>query len=418
MHAPIAPTEHSKHRLPMAEFIALMASMTAINALGVDMMLAALPDIGRALHVSVENHQQLVLSVYIGSFGIGQLFWGPLADRFGRRPILFGAIIVYAAMSFLAAHAGSFELLLGARALQGLSSASTRVLTNSIIRDCYAGRRMAKIMSLAFMVFLAVPILAPTLGQLVLYVAPWHWIFYVLGGFSLCVGLWAAIRLPETLERVNRRPISLASISRATREVLTDRYSIGYTVAAGCIYGGLMGFLNSSQQILAHTFHRPELFTICFASIVAFMAVSALLNARLVEHFGQRLLSHFALLAIILICAIRLAIVLSGHETLVLFIVLSGLTFLFYGLTGSNFGSMAMEPMGHIAGTAASIQGFVSTMMGTAIGLLIGQSFAGTTLPLTLGWEVGGLVALAIVLVVERGRLFHAHNVELGPLAR
>lgn len=412
MHAPAFPTEQSKHRLPMSEFIALMAALTAINALGIDMMLAALPDIGRALHVTVENHQQLVLSVYIGSFGVGQLFWGPLADRFGRRPILFGAILVYAAMSFLAAHAGSFELLLAARTLQGLSAASTRVLTNSIIRDCYAGRRMAKIMSLAFMVFLAVPILAPTLGQLILFVAPWHWIFYVLGAFSLCVGLWAAIRLPETLDRANRRPISLASIGRAAREIVTNRYSIGYTIAAGCIYGALMGFLNSAQQILAHTFHRPDLFTVCFAAIVAFMAVSALLNARLVERFGQRLLSHVALLAMILICVVRLGFVLTGHETLVLFIVLSGLTFLFYGLTGSNFGSMAMEPMGHIAGTAASVQGFVSTMMGTAIGLLIGQSFAGTTLPLTLGWEASGLVALAIVLVVERGRLFRPHNVE------
>ena len=416
MHAPVsASIDRAKHGLPMAEFIAMMASLTAVNALGVDMMLAALPAIGRALKVSVENHQQLVITVYIGSFGVGQLFWGPLADRYGRRPILFGAMAVYAAMAFLAAHAQSFEMLLAARALQGLSAASSRVLSSSIIRDCYSGRRMAKIMSLAFMVFLAVPILAPTLGQLILLVAPWHWIFYVLGAFSLFVGLWAYVRLPETLDRVNRRPISVKAMAAVAREVLTNRYSLGYTLGAGCIYGALMGFLNSSQQILAHTFHRPELFTLCFASIVVFMAAAALLNSRVVERFGMRMISHAALLAMIAICAIRLLLVVTGHETLVLFVVLGGVSFFFYGLTGSNFNSMAIEPMGHIAGTAASVQGFVSTMMGTAIGTVIGQSFAGTTLPLTLGWELGGLFSLAVVLIVERGRLFHAHNPRPGP---
>lgn len=413
MHAPSPePTNDVAHGLPMWEFIVMMASLTAVNALGIDMMLAALPEIGQALHISVENHQQLVVSVYIGAFGIGQLFWGPLADRFGRRPILLGAMVVYAAMSFLAAHAESFELLLAARAAQGLSAASSRVLTSSIIRDCYSGRHMAKIMSLSFMAFLAVPVLAPALGQIVLLVAPWHWIFYVLGAFSLGVGLWAGLRLPETLAPANRRPISVLAIARAARQVVTNRYSLGYAVAMGCLFGALLGFIASSQQILAHVFGRPDLFSLCFGAIVAFMAFAALLNARIVERFGQRLISHTALLAMVLVCAVRLLLVITGHETLTLFILLSGMSFLFHGLCGSNFGSMAMEPMGHIAGTASSIQGFISTMIGTLIGHMIGQSFAGTTLPLTLGWEVSGLIALAIVLMVERGRLFHAHNAQ------
>ncbi len=413
MHAPAAPpTDEAAHGLPLWEFVAMMASLTAVNALGIDMMLAALPEIGRSLQVSVENHQQLVITVYIGAFGIGQLFWGPLADRFGRRPILFGAMGIYAAMSFLAAYAESFELLLVARALQGLSSASTRVLSSSIIRDCYSGRRMAKIMSLSFMAFLAIPVLAPGLGQLVLLVAPWHWIFFVLGGFSLCVALWAGLRLPETLDPMNRRPINIAAIARAAVQVVTNRYSLGYTVAMGCIYGALLGFLNSAQQILAHVFHRPELFSLVFATIVAFMIVSALTNARVVERFGMRLISHMALLVMIAVCAIRLLLVVTGQETLVLFAVMSGLTFLFYGLCGSNFGAMAMEPMGHLAGTAASVQGFISTMMGTAVGAVIGQCFAGTTLPLTLGWGLGGVAALIVVLIVERGRLFRAYNIQ------
>jgi DHA1 family bicyclomycin/chloramphenicol resistance-like MFS transporter len=403
-------TDQPAHRLPLWEFIVLIASITAVNALGIDMMLAALPEIGREMRLSVENHQQLVISVYVASFGVGQLIWGPLADRYGRRPILLGAMAVYAAMSFLAALAGDFELLLGARALQGLTAASTRVLSSSIVRDCYAGRPMAKIMSLSFMVFLAVPLLAPSLGQLILLVAPWHWIFYLLGGFSLAVALWAGLRLPETLRPENRQPINVKAILRASGQVLTNRYSVGYAVAMGFIYGGLMGFLNSCQQIFAERFGRPELFGICFGAIVFFMVASALLNARIVERFGQRLISHVALLAMIAICIGRLALVITGHETLILFIVLSGISFFFYGMCGSNFGSMAMEPMGHIAGTASSIQGFLSTLIGTAVGVVIGQSFQGTTLPLTLGWVIGGLVCLTIVFWVEQGRLFRAHS--------
>ena len=410
MPAP-SPTDQAAHRLPLWEFIALIASITAVNALGIDMMLAALPEIGREMHLTVENHQQLVISVYVASFGIGQLIWGPLADRFGRRAILLGAMAVYSAMSFLAALAGDFELLLAARAMQGVTAASTRVLSSSIVRDCYAGRPMAKIMSLSFMVFLAVPLLAPSLGQLILLVAPWHWIFYVLGGFSLGVALWAGLRLPETLSPENRQPINVGAIVRASTQVLSNRTSAGYAIAMGCIYGGLMGFLNSSQQIFAERFGRPDLFGICFGAIVVFMAASALLNAQIVERFGQRLISHVALLAMIAVCLGRLALVVTGHETMVLFILLSGMSFFFYGLCGSNFGSMAMEPMGHIAGTASSIQGFLSTLIGTAIGVVIGQSFEGTTLPLTLGWVIGGFVCLAIVLWIERGQLFHARTI-------
>lgn len=411
MNAPAPMTTDSpRHGLPFGEFVALMAALIAVNALGVDMMLPALGMIGRDLAVSVENHQQLVVVAYISGFGIGQLFWGPLADRYGRRPVLLGAMAVYAAMSFLAALAGSFELLLVARATQGLSSASTRVLSVSIVRDCYAGRRMAKVLSLSFMVFLAVPIVAPTLGQMVLLVAPWHWIFYILGAYSLSVGLWAWLRLPETLDPANRRAINLGAITAAARAFVTNRISIGYTVAMGFIYGGLLAFLNSSQQILLHVFKAPEKFTICFAVIAGFMGLATLLNARFVERFGMRMISHFALVALILLCFIHLVIVLTGRETLLLFTLLNGLSFFFYGLAGSNFGAVAMDPMGHIAGTAASIQGFLSTVIGTVVGIIIGQSFAGTTLPLTLGWELNSLAAFAVLLVAERGRLFRAQT--------
>lgn len=405
-------SENASHGLHFGEFVALMASLMAVNALGIDIMLPALGRIGADLGVAVENHQQLVVAVYIGAFGFGQLVHGPLADRFGRRPILFWTMGIYALMSFIAAHAGSFELLLVARALQGFAAASTRVLSISIVRDCYAGRRMARVTSLCFMVFLAVPIAAPTLGQLILLVAPWHWIFYLLGAYSLFVAGWAWLRLPETLAPERRRSISVGSIVDAARTTLRDRFSLGYALASAVVYGGLVGFLNSSQQIFAHSFNAPELFAPGFAAIAGMMAVAALLNARIVERLGTRLVAHGALLAMILLSLVRLGIVVSGHETLLLFVLLHGATMFLFGLSGSNFSAMAMERMGHIAGTAASIQGFMQSVIGTLIGVAIGQAFSGTSLPLTLGFLIGSSAALGIILIAERGRLFQAHNAQ------
>nr|WP_047167986.1 multidrug effflux MFS transporter [Sphingomonas sp. Y57] len=403
-------SENASHGLPFGEFVALMASLMAVNALGIDIMLPALGRIGAELGLSVENHQQLVVSVYIGAFGLGQLVHGPLADRFGRRPLLLGTMGIYALMSFIAAHAGSFELLLVARALQGFVAASTRVLSISIVRDCYAGRRMARVTSLCFMVFLAVPVFAPTLGELILLVAPWHWIFYLLGAFSLFVALWAALRLPETLAPERRRSIAIASILDATRTTLRDRLSLGYALASAVIYGGLVGFLSSSQQIFAHSFHAPELFAPGFAAIAVMMGIAALLNSRIVERLGTRLVSHSALIAMIVLSLVRLGVVLSGQETVLVFALFQGSTMFLFGLTGSNFSAMAMERVGHIAGTASSIQGFMQSLIGTLIGIAIGQTFSGTTLPLALGFLLGSSAALLIVLVAERGRLFRAHN--------
>lgn len=402
--------DNRSHGLPFGEFVALMASLMAVNALGIDIMLPALGRIGSELGVTVENHQQLVVAIYIGAFGFGQLIFGPLADRFGRRPVLFSTLGIYAITSFIAAHAGSFELLLVSRGLQGFVAASTRILSISIIRDCYAGRRMARVTSLCFMVFLAVPIAAPTLGELILLVAPWHWIFYLLGGFSLFVCAWAALRLPETLSPDNRRSIGFASIAQATRMTLGDRCSLGYALSSAVIYGGLVGFLNSAQQIFAHSFNAPQYFAPGFGLIAGMMAIAALINSRIVERLGTRMVSHTALIAMILLCLVRLTIVATGHETIWTFAVLQGLTMFLFGLTGSNFGSMAMERMGTIAGTAASIQGFMQSVVGTLIGLAIGQSFQGTTLPLTLGFLLGSSTALVIVLIAERGKLFQAHH--------
>lgn len=392
------------------EFVAMMACLMAVNALGIDMMLPALPVMGHELGIQIANHRQWIIAFYVAGFGIAMLIFGPLADRYGRRRVLFSAMAVYAVMSICAAHAGSFAMLLGARVLQGMAASSTRILSVSITRDCYAGRRMARVLSLTYMTFLAVPVLAPSLGQLVLMVSPWSGIFYWLGGFSIFVAIWAAIRLPETLPPAQRRPIRLDRLMQATSMTLRNRPSLGYTIALAGSFGGLMAFINSSQQLFTDTFDAARLFPLCFASVAIMIGVASLINSKIVGRYGTRRVSHSALLAMTAISIVHVLFILAGHETLVTFVALQAATMLFHGLTGSNFGAMAMEDMGEIAGSAASVQGFLSTLLGTGVGLAIGQSFHGTSLPLALGFTLIGLSSLLAILYAERGQLFRPHH--------
>ncbi len=411
MQAPLkTETDYAAGQMRFGEFVALMACLMAVNALGIDTMLPALGQIGADLKVAVENHQQLVIGVYMGSFGVGQLVYGPLADRYGRRNIVLTALAVYAITALLAGQARTFDLLLAARAVQGFAAGSTRVLSTAIVRDCYSGRQMARVSSLCFMIFLSVPIVAPSIGQLVLLVAPWRSIFYGLAAFGLFTGAWVWFRLPETLAPQNVRPISLPSIAAAGREALTNRASIGYTLAGALNFGGLVGFLNSSQQIFAHTFHAPTVFPIAFGAAGVLMAIAALINSRVVERLGMRLVAHSAMTALLLISLVRLGFVATGRETMILFIVFQAVSMFMFALIGPNCGAVAMEPVGHIAGTASSVQGFLSTAIGTTVGVLIGQAFNGSTLPLTLGFMINALLGLIILAIAERGRLFRAHD--------
>ena len=317
---------------------------------------------------------------------------------------------LYVLFNALAAFAPTFELLLLARVGSGLGAASLRVLAVSIVRDRYQGRTMARVMSLSFLVFLGVPIIAPSLGAAILQVAPWPWIFGVLALAGAAVMTWALIRLPETLKPEDRLPIVPARIAAAFREALSERQSIGYTLAMTAITGALFGFLNSSQQIFEHVFDAADLFPLVFAGVAGGIAAASLLNAAFVERYGSRVISHGALIGFTAMSAIHAAVSATGHETIWTFGILQGLTMFCFGFIAGNFGAMAMERMGHIAGTASSAQGFVSTTLGSIAGFLIGQQFAGSATPMTVGFTVMGLIALVFVLIAERGRLFRAHH--------
>ena len=388
------------------QFVALIAALMAVNALAIDSMLPALPAIGQSLGVDDENQRQWIVTAYLLGFGAAQIVYGPLADRFGRKPVLLGGIAAYVAFSALAAFSTSFAMLLAARALMGVGAAATRVLAVSVVRDCYSGRDMARVMSLAFIVFLAVPILAPSIGQIIMLFGPWRWVFGGLGLFGAAVMTWTALRLPETLHPSDRLPFAPGRVAGAFRLALTSRIAVGYMLAMTLVLGALFGFINSAQQVFADTLSAPKLFTSVFALIAGFMALSSFLNARIVGRLGPRRVSHMALCGFIAVSAVHALVSVSGHETIVSFAILQAGVMFCFGLVASNFGSLAMEPLGHVAGTASSVQGFVTTFGGALLGFFVGQHFDGTTVPLSIGFAGYGLAALGVVLVAERGRLF------------
>ena len=379
----------------MGEFIALMAALMASNALAIDAMLPALPAIGEALGVIEDNRRQQVITAYLLGFGVAQLFWGPLSDRYGCKKLIAAALVLYGLFGIVAGLASSFTLLLAARALQGVAAAATRVLVVAVVRDRYHGSAMARVMSLTMIVFMIVPVLAPAFGQGVLAIGEWRHIFIGLGVYGAVLALWTLLRLPETLSDANRRALSAGRIGEAAWATLADRQSIGNTLCLTLLMGALFGFIGSIQQIVFDVFRRPELMALVFALVAGPMALSSYANSRLVMRLGSRRILLAALAGFTAASAIHLAVAAVAGESLWTFVALQAAAMIFFGLIGANAGALAMEPLGHIAGTASSLQGTITTIGGALIGYAIGQQFDATTIPFLTGFTVCGITALA-----------------------
>jgi DHA1 family bicyclomycin/chloramphenicol resistance-like MFS transporter len=389
------------------EFVSIVAAMMALMALGIDMMLPALPAIGRSLGIASENERQWVVNAYVLGFGVATLFYGPISDRFGRKPLIMAGCIGYALCSLGIAFAPSFAVLLALRVLHGGAVAAVRVVATSMVRDCYAGRQMARVMSLAMIIFLGVPILAPSIGQVIMWVFPWQGLFATLAVFGGVVLCWVGLRLPETLHPEYRRPIRIATVLAGARLVLTDRQALGYTLPMALMQGAMLGFISSIEQVFADIFHAPKLMPPVFALIAGSMGVASLINSRLVERLGTRRLSHGAIIGMMVAQLLHLGIALSGGETIWTFGLCQAAAMFCFGLSMGNFSAIAMEPLAAVAGTAASVQGFIQMVGGSIVGALIGQAFDGTTVPLAAGFAVAATLSIAIILFTERGRLFH-----------
>ena len=407
------PTEPdtSLKRPAFGEFVVMMAALMASNALAIDAMLPALPAIGEALDVDEDNRRQLVIAVYLLGFGVSQLFYGPLSDRLGRKWLLVGGLFAYALFALMAGLAGSFELLLAARTLQGVAAGATRVLVVSIVRDCYHGSAMARVMSMTMIVFMIVPVLAPAFGQAVLAVSTWRHIFIGLGVYGAVLTVWMAIRLPETLAPENKRSLSVRHIAAAAMTTLRIRQSIGNTMALTLLMGALFAFISSIQQIVFDVFGRPEALALVFAMIAGPMALSSYANSRLVMRLGARRILLFALSAFTSVSVAHLILASTVGEGLWAFVAMQAMTMIFFGMIGANAGALAMEPLGHVAGTASSLQGVITSVGGALIGFLIGQQFDGSIIPFLIGFSACGLGALATAVWANRTPCHDSHDV-------
>lgn len=398
---------HDGVRRPGArEMTALLALLMALNAFAIDAMIPALPQIGDDLGVAEENRRQLVVIAYFLGFGSTQLVWGPLADRFGRKPVLTVGVALYAVFSLLCAAASTFELLIAGRVAMGASAAVTRVLVMSMIRDLFEAEAMARIMSLVFMTFMLVPVLAPLVGQAVLLLFPWQAIFVVLALYALVMLSWSWLRLPETLHPEFRRSLKGRDMGGAMLATLRERQSLGYTLALTVSFAGLIAYIASIQQIVFDVFSAPRLIGVVFASIAAPMALASYTNSRIVGRFGLRRVGHTSSAILVAITAIHLTIALSGYETLATFVIFQGLTMGAFSFTSSNFGTLAMEHMAPIAGTASSVQGTIGTIGSAIIGFGIGQAYDGTLFPFLFGIFGCALAGFTIVALTEPTKLF------------
>lgn len=387
-----------------AEMVAMMASLLALNALAIDIMLPAMGRIASDLGAS-GNDQQLIIVAYVLGFGAPQMVFGPVSDWSGRRRVIFVSLVGYVIAGGLCALAGSLAMLLAMRFTQGVFAAGCRVVAIAIVRDRFEGRAMARTMSLIMTVFMVVPIVAPAIGQGIIALTHWRACFFFLSFAAGLVLLWTYFRLGESLPVERRRPLSIVGALRAYKQVFETRITRGYMIASGLIFGALFAFLSAAEQIFREVFHRGDSFAAWFALVALTLSGANFLNARLVERFGMRRMSHAAMLGFTFFSGVLFALM-NWIPTFAVFIPLFALCFAFFGLIGANFNAMAMAPLGRIAGTASAAYGFATTTVSGVIGGLIARQYDGTVLPLVGGYFVLGLVATFAVLVTERFRLF------------
>lgn len=390
----------------LGEFVALMATLTALAALSIDMVLPALPAIGATLGVVRANDNQLIVSLFFLGFGIGQFLYGPLSDAAGRKPAAYAGLTLFTVGCGLALLSSTFSLMLAGRFLQGVGVAGPRTITLALVRDRFEGREMARVMSLITVVFILCPIVAPAIGQMILGLYAWRAIFGVYLAMGLLATAWFAVRQDETLPSHRRMPFSIGRMAAAVREVVTTRQSIGYTMASGYVFGAFLGYLTSAQQILQQQYALGAQFPFYFAMLAIAIGGASFLNASLVLHYGMRTISTWSLrgICVVSIAFSAFATASSGQPPLWTLMTYLMVSFFGIGLLFGNLNALAMQPLGHIAGTGAAVVGATSMLISLSFGTWIGQSYNGTVLPLVIGFAVLSACSMVTAWWAESGR--------------
>ena len=403
--ATFAPTE-KPFPLREGELVVLLAATQALQALAIDAMLPGIGTIARDLHATDPNQRQYIVGIFLLGCGVGALIPGTLADRFGRRPILLASLACYVVMALACAMVTEFNTMLVFRFIQAVGSGGLAVLPSAIIRDRFEGDKMARLQSLVMVIFMIVPMIAPTLGQGVLTLAGWRAIFWVTAGLGVMVSAWVYLRLPETMHPEFRQKIDLRTIGRNMVTTLTTRASIGYVIGSALILGAMWGYIQSSQQLIGEHFGAGSRFPLFFGGMAMFMAFANFGNSRIVERFGARRVSHAAVFGFIAVAALQLYLATRANQTLWQFVPVMTANMALMSFIGANFASIAIQPFARIAGAAASVQAFLRMVTASVLGALIGQSYDGSATPFAAALLAAGLGCLALILFSERGQLF------------
>jgi MFS transporter, DHA1 family, multidrug resistance protein len=386
------------------EFTVLMALLMSIVAISIDALLPALGLISEELQLLNRNHAQYVITLLFIGMALGELICGPLSDALGRKPVLYGGVLLYLAGSVVCYLAPDLTQLLLGRFIQGLGVAGPYISVVSVVRDKYSGRQMASVMSIIMMIFILVPAIAPALGQLILFLGDWRAIFLFYMVYALVITLWIFLRLEETLKPENRIPFSLPNIRHGMIEILSHQGTRNYMICMGICFGSFLGYLNSSQQIFQEQFKTGDLFALYFGVLALILGAASLLNARFVEQLGMHYICVRAFAVIIIASVLFLILNLLVNVTLAMFLIYAAVLFFCFGLIFGNLNALAMEPMGHIAGIATAVIGAVSSLMSLIIGTVIGQLYDNTLIPITTGFAIFGALALWHLMLARRAK--------------
>ena len=387
-----------------AEFICLMAVLMSLVALTIDAVLPALEQIGKSLGVHNPNNNQLIISIFFLGMALGQMLYGAFSDSFGRKNAIYLGVSIFIVGNLISLFSTNFTAMLVGRACQGLGIASCRVVTLAMIRDKLEGREMGRVMSLIMVFFIMVPAIAPSIGQAVLFFVDWRAIFGLILIVAVVATVWFLFRQPETLPLDKRHPFSVSTISSGVIETIKNPITHSYTLASGIIFGAFIGYLSSAQQILQIQYRLGSAFSLYFGGLALAIGISSFVNSKLVMRVGMEKMCFFSLLVLSISSSVFYLYAQSvfGQPALYLLMGYLTITFFSFGILFGSFNSLAVQPLGHIAGIATSVISSVQTLFSVVIGGVIGQSYNGTVLPLVLGFLLCGLLSLSIMFYIRK----------------